>query len=168
MKTVKMMAVLAALLMLLPAFVSCDKDDDKDEPNPVDISSIVGTYSGSLGWKVMTTEGNFNETYDLLISEDKTDSDDVIVTLPQCTFTPPIENARPFTIPALEVHDVDVVKAGDAYNLSEDDFEITIEGKKYTGRINGTVKGKNVEVAYTVTPATMPMPINFTFTGTIK
>lgn len=173
MKQVRMMAVFAALCLLLPAFVSCDKDEDDpnggNEPieEPIDVSKIFGTYSGSLGWKVMTTEDMFTDVYDLIISDDN-DDDDVTVTLPQCTFTPPIENARPFTIPSLEVNDVDVEKAGNGYSISADDFVKVIDGVNYTGKIEGTVDGNNVKIYYTLIPGIMPMPINFTFTGTLK
>lgn len=169
MKTVKMMAVLAALLMLLPAFVSCDKDDDKAEPKPGDISNIIGTYSGSLAYSVLGFEpGMIDGDFDLKIMNDASDRDDVVVVLPECSFTPPIPQASSFTIPAITVDGVDVIEKGNVYTISDDDFQVTINGVEYTGNLTGTVAGKNIQVEYMVRPGKMPMDINFTFEGTLK
>lgn len=169
MKTVKMMAVLAALIMLLPAFVSCDKDDDKDEPKPGDISNIIGTYSGSLAYSVLGFEpGMIDGDFDLKIMNDASDRDDVVVVLPECSFTPPIPQASSFTIPAITVDGVDVIEKGNVYTISDDDFQVTINGVEYTGNLTGTVARKNIQVEYMVRPGKMPMDINFTFEGTLK
>lgn len=166
MKTVKMMSALAALFMLLPVFVSCDKDDDKDDPKPGDINKITGTYSGPLGWKVMTTEDSFPGNYDITISPDR-DKDDVTVVLPECSIIIP-NTTRQHTIPSLTVNDVDVSVSGDVYTISEDDFKVKVGETEYTGSISGTISGRNAQLLYTLIPGTMPMPINFTFNGTLK
>ena len=165
MKKIKMMSVLAALFMLLPAFVSCDKDDD----NPAVADSILGAYSGSLGYNVMGFDpGTIEGTYELKIMKDASDDDDVTVVIPQCSFTPPIPNAGAFTIPSLTVNDVDVTEKGGKYSLSEDDFALQVGDVTYTGKLSGTVEGRNIKVDYVVRPGKMPMDINFTFTGTLK
>ncbi len=161
-----MMSVLAALFMLLPAFVSCDKDDDKD---PSVAKAILGTYSGSLDYSVMGYEpGNIEGTYELKIERDAKDANDVKVVLPACSFTPPIPQASAFTIPSITIDDVDVKVNGSVYTISEDDFEIKAGDTTYTGKINGTITGKNANIVYTMRPGRMPMDINFTFTGTLK
>lgn len=174
MKTIKMMSVLAALFMLLPAFVSCDKDDkEPEDPNggeqTSDISKILGTYTGSLGYSVMGFEpGNIDGSYELKIIKDSEDGDDVAVVLPECSFTPPIPQANAFTIPSLTINGVDVTTKDGVYNISEDDFTIEVGGVKYTGKLSGKIDGKDANVEYTLTPGRMPMDINFTFTGTLK
>lgn len=167
MKTNKIMTVLAALLMLLPAFVSCDKDDDKDDPTVA--AAILGTYNGSLDYSVMGYEpGNIEGRFDLKIVKDANDADDVTVVVPQCSFTPPIPNSSAFTIPSLTITDVDVTEKDGRYSLSEDDFAIQVGDVTYTGKLSGTVEGGNIKVDYVVRPGKMPMDINFTFTGTLK
>ena len=174
MKTIKMMSVLAALFMLLPAFVSCDKDDNEpDDPNgagqTVDLNKVIGTYTGSLDYSVAQYEpGNIEGTYELKIMKDATDSDDVTVVIPECSFTPPIPNASAFTIPSLTIDDVDVTEKGGKYTISEDDFSVKVGDVSYTGKISGTVEGNKITVNYIVRPGRMPMDINFTFTGTSK
>ncbi len=171
MKTLRMIGLMAVLCFLMPAFVSCDKDDDKSKPDDptLDVSKITGTYSGSLGYSVMGFEpGDIEGSYELKILKDAKDDDDVIVVIPQCSFTPPIPNSSAFTIPELTIEDVDVVKNGNVYTISEDDFSIDINGTAYTGKLSGTVSGKDAKVEYTVRPGRMPMDINFTFTGTLK
>ncbi|MDE7408815.1 MAG: calycin-like domain-containing protein [Muribaculaceae bacterium] len=165
MKQVRMMAVLAALFILLPAFVSCDKDDKND---PAVVDAITGTYTGSLDYSVIGYEpGNIEGEYDLKIMKDPTDADDVTVVIPQCTFTPPI-GPTAFTIPSLTINDVDVTEMGGKYTFSEDDFSVKVEDVVYTGKLTGTIEGKAVKAEYVVRPGRMPMDINFTFTGTLK
>ena len=166
MKTLRMIGLMAILCLIMPAFASCDKDDDDD---PAVANSILGTYSGTLGYTVMGFEpGTIDGTYDLKLINDPTDADDVTVVVPECTFTPPIPNASAFTIPSLTINDVDVTEKGGKYLLSEDDFEIKVGEVTYTGKLSGTVDGKNINVDYVVRPGKMPMDINFTFTGTLK
>lgn len=173
MKKIRLIPLLVALFMLLPAFVSCDKDDDKDEPNPgdstLDVGKITGSYSGSLGYSVMGFEpGDIEGTYELKILKDAKDADEVTVVLPECSFTPPIPQTSAFTIPSLTVDGVDVAEKGDVYTLSEDDFAIKVGEVTYTGKLSGTVTDKTIKVEYVVRPGRMPMDINFTFTGTLK
>ena len=164
MKKIKILSVLAALFMLLPAFVSCDKDD------PTAADAIIGTYSGTLGYSVMGFDpGTIDGDFDLRILKDKDDNDDVTVVIPECTFAPPIPNARPFTIPSLTIDDVDVTARGDVYTFKEDSFTLTIDGKVYEGsNLIGTVTGKKVALKYQLKPATMPMDILFSFDGNVK
>ena len=157
---------MAMLCFMMPAFVSCDKDDD-----PAEADAIVGTYSGSLAYNVAQyAPGTIDGTFEFQIKKDANDADDVVVVIPECTFTPPIgENARPFTIPALTVDDVDVSANGEVYTIKEDSFTQTIDGKVYEGsNLRGTVTGKNITLSYQVIPGSMRMPITFTFTGTLK
>lgn len=168
MKKIKMMSVLAALLMLLPAFVSCDKDDDPKDQT-ADVEKITGTYTGSLAYSVLGFEpGMIEGDYDLKVMKDASDKDDVVVVLPECSFTPPIPQASSFTIPAITVDGVDVIEKGNVYTISEDDFQITINGVEYTGNLTGTMAGNDIQVEYMVRPGKMPMDINFTFKGTLK
>lgn len=167
-----MISLMAMLCFIMPAFVSCDKDDDDDpkkDDNTNYVAAIVGNYSGSLGYSVINYEpGNIEGSYELKILKDTEDDDDVIVVIPQCSFTPPIPNSSAFTIPALTITDVDVTKKGETYTISEDDFSIDINGTTYTGKLYGTIAGKDAKVEYTLRPGRMPMDINFTFTGTAK
>ena len=166
MKTLRMIGLTALLCLIMPAFVSCDNDDDKDDPTVA--AAILGTYSGSLDYSVMGYEpGNIEGEYELKIMKDPTDADDVTVVLPQCTFTPPIGDTA-FTIPSLTIDDVDVAEKGGKYSLSEDDFSVKVGDVTYTGRLTGTIEGKTVKAQYIVRPGRMPMDINFTFTGTLK
>lgn len=165
MKTIKMMSVLAVLLMLLPGLVSCD---DKDDPTSAD--AIIGTYSGSLGYSVMGFDpGTIDGTFDFKIMKDANDNDDVVVVIPECSFTPPIPNARPFTIPSLTVNDVDVSASGNVYTFKEDSFTLTIDNKIYEGsNLIGTVNGKKLTLKYQLKPSSMPMDILFSFDGNLK
>ena len=164
MKKLNVIALLSTLLLLLPAFVSCDKDD------PTAADAIIGTYSGTLGYSVMGFDpGTIEGTYDMKILKDADDEDDVVVVIPECTFAPPIPNARPFTIPSLTVDDVDVTASGNVYTFKEDSFSLTIDGKIYQGsNLIGTVTGKKVSLRYQLKPATMPMDIVFSFDGNVK
>ena len=165
MKITKMMSLLAALFMLMPAFVSCDKDDDE----PSYVEAVIGTYSGSLGYSVMGFDpGVIEGEYDLKIVKDADDADEVTVVIPECSFTPPIPQASAFTIPSLTVDGVDVTVKDNVYTISDDDFSIEIGGATYTGKLTGTITGKDAKVEYTVRPGRMPMDINFTFTGKLK
>ncbi len=170
MKTLRMFGLMAILCFIMPAFVSCDKDDDEPKgDDPASVEAILGTYSGSLGYSVMNFDpGNIEGTYDLKIMKDPTDADDVVVVLPQCSFTPPIPQSSAFTIPSLTLDDVDVKVNGNVYTISEDDFSIDLEGTTYTGKLLGTITGKNAKIEYTLRPGRMPMDINFTFEGTLK
>ena len=166
MKIFKTMALLASMFILMPAFTSCGDDDD-DDPKNLDVSKITGTYSGQLGWKVMTSEGDFDGTYEIQILPEKNDDDDVTVVLPECSFTMP-GTTMERTIPSLTVRDVDVKETGNVYTISEDDFDITVDGTKYIGSISGTVAGRDVKLNYSLQPGQMKMDINFTYTGTLK
>ncbi len=165
MKTLRMIGLMAMLCFIMPAFVSCSNDDDE----PAAADAIVGTYSGSLNYSVAQYEpGNIEGTYEVKILKDPTDADDVLVVLPECSFTPPIPQASSFTIPSITVDDVDVKVNGNVYTISEDDFTVVLDGTTYTGNISGTITGKNAQIKYMLRPGRMPMDINFTFEGTLK
>ncbi len=165
MKTLRMIGLLAMLCFVMPAFVSCDKDDD--EPGVAD--AVIGTYSGTLNYSVMNYEpGNIEGTYEVKFIKDSNDADEVSVVLPECSFTPPIPQASSFTIPSITVNDVDVKGNGNVYIISEDEFKVVLDGTTYTGNISGTITGKDVQIKYMLRPGRMPMDINFTFEGTLK
>lgn len=167
MKTLKFLSMFLAAFMLMPAFASCDKDDDNDDPAVVD--AITGSYTGSLAYSVMGYDpGDIEGSYELKIIKDAHVADEVTVIFPQCSFTPPIPQASAFTIPSLTVSEVDVNEKGNVYTINEDDFSIDVNGTTYTGKLSGTIKDKKANVEYTVRPGRMPMDINFTFTGTLK
>ena len=110
MKTFRIIGLIAILCFIMPAFVSCEKDDDEpkgDKPESVD--AILGTYSGSLAYSVMGFQpGAIEGTYDLKIIKDANDAEEVSVVLPECSFTPPIPESSSFTIPYLTINDDDV------------------------------------------------------------
>lgn len=177
MKAIRILSALAALFMLMSAFTSCDSKDNDNEPEQpnggdteqtVDFSSILGSYSGALGWKVMTVEGTFDEKYEIQISKAADVDDKVTVEIPECSFTMP-GSSRPQTIPALTLEDVNVSKTSDGYEISSADFSVKVGETSYDGSdFAGKITGQNIQIAYTMTPGVMPMPINFTFTGTLK
>lgn len=159
------------MILVMALFAACSSDDDKDE-GFVDggAADIVGTYSGSLAGKVGSVDISFDGKYDLVLSRQKDDDDEVTVVLPACSFeNPGMPNLE--AIPAVAVPDVEVeystTDAG-VYTFEEDNYEVVINGVTYKGRINGKIAGANIQVNYTMTPGRMPMPINFTFTGTLK
>lgn len=162
MKTLRWFGLLAGICLLMPALVSCDNDGDE----PKNVEAVIGTYSGSLGWKVMTSEDVFPESYEIKIAKDK-ELDEVAVVLPECSFTIPNTDRR-HTIPSLTINGVDVKAAGNVYAVSEDDFKVTVGETEYIGSISGTVAGKDAKISYSLQPGSMPMVINFTFTGTSK
>ncbi len=165
MKTLRMFGLMAILCIIMPSFVSCDKDDDE----PAIAKDILGSYSGSLGYSVLNFDpGTIEGTYEVKILKDATDADEVSVVLPECSFTPPIPQASSFTIPSITVDDVDVKVNGNVYTIIEDDFSIVLDGTTYTGNISGTITGKNAQIKYMLRPGRMPMDINFTFEGTLK
>ena len=170
MKKYNLFALLASLLLILPAFVSCDKDDDNDEPDEskgTGVSNILGTYKGIFNnVNVMGTVCDVAGEYDVIIKEKPNTSDEVIVVLPECSYSVGAMGAK--TIPSITIDDVDVKVNNSEYSISEDDYEVTQNGVKYSGNISGTVKGNQITVYYTIMPGGMKMPINFTFTGTLK
>ena len=166
MKLKKIIAVLALAFLLMPAFVSCDKEND-DNGEPAVADAILGTYTGSLGYSVMGfVPGDIEGTYELKILSDPNEDDEVTVVLPACSFTPPIPQATSFTIPSLTIKEVDVRANGNVYTLSEDDITFEDNGTVYTCKLTGKIAGKDAKIDYTVRPGRMPMDIVFTFTGT--
>ncbi len=170
MKTLRMIGLMAMLCFIMPAFVSCDTDDDDPKgEKPDSVEAILGTYTGSLDYSVMNFEpGNIEGTYDVKIIRDADDADEVTVVLPECSFTPPIPQSSSYTIPSLAIDDVDVTVDGNIYYISEDDLSVEFGGTAYTGKLSGTIAGKDAKIKFTLRPGRMPMDINFTFTGTLK
>lgn len=183
MKTVKMMSALVALFMLVPVFVSCDKDDDKDEPVKVD--PVVGSYSGTMTatvsamgnvWEGIKMEGEYVVK---IVKQDKA-SGKVTVELPQCSYTPPMSD-KVETIPALVIENVEVEDEGNGiYSLDKDVYEVGVGNVQYSVEIHdydandkhpedGTViSGNNIRLIYSVTPGKMPGFIQFNFSGVRK
>lgn len=185
MKILKYLGLLAILLLLAPAFASCDKDDDepkKEESNKVD--AVVGSYSGSMKATVAAM-GNvwenieMGDTYVFKITKQDNSSDKVRVEIPESSYTPPIPNAKPEIIPALTVDNVEVEKNNDgSYSLDKDEYDIPVDGVQYTVKIYdydtddspiGTkIDGKDIRLVYSVVPGKMPGSITFTFTGKLQ
>lgn len=158
----KVWSIFAMLCIALPAFISCGDDDDDD---PVNISDVTGTYSGTLQATVMNIDCPMEGEYQLVVVPQKGDNDEVTVILPECTFsTPQMPGAQ--LIPAVTVPDVDVDAYGNSYTIEEDDFMVVSDGVTYTGSIKGTITGKVANITYRMNPGKMPMQINFTFNGT--
>lgn len=161
--------ILAIALLGSSALVSCDDDDD-DRDLDGGASKIAGTYNGTLTAKVMTIDCNFEGTYDLQILRERGTDDDVTVVLPACSFsTPGMQTAQ--SIPTLTVTDVDVERSltdVNIFTIEDDDFTVVMDNVIYSGKIRGKVEGSNISVNYTLTPGSMPMPINFTFAGSLK
>lgn len=158
-----------AVIVGATAFVSCDDDDDKDfKPGAGGADKVVGVYSGPISAKVMNIECKIEGTYDFSIQ--KQEDDEVIVTIPSCTYVTE-QMSTGGTIPQLVIRDVDVDRTGvhaDKYILEEDEFSIVVDGVRYSGAIYGVVDGSSIELSYQITPGQMPMPINFSFSGTRK
>lgn len=170
----KIWTVLAAVALVAfgaTTMTSCDKDNDDDD-NFIDggASKIAGTYNGDLSATVMGIPCEFDGKYDFKIEKQKGSDDEVIVTLPECTYAYP-GAAQGHTIPSVTIRDVDVEKSktdANVYLFEEDDYSVNINGTPYVGKIAGKVAGSNVQVNYTMRPGAMQMDINFTFTGTLK
>lgn len=161
---------LALIVAGASAMSSCDKDDDDDIFTNGGASKITGTYMGDLSATVMGIPCEFEGKYDLIIERQKGSDDEVIVTLPECTYAYP-GAAQGHTIPSVTIKDVDVERSrtdANVYLFEEDDYSVIVDGKPYVGKIDGKVAGSNVQVNYTMRPGAMQMDINFTFTGTLK
>ncbi|MDE6637189.1 MAG: calycin-like domain-containing protein [Muribaculaceae bacterium] len=172
MKKYNLFPILASLLLILPAFVSCDKDDDKDEPDEgkgTGVSNIIGTYKGTFdNVNVMGIVCDITGEYDLIIQKEANETDEVQVVFPECSYSVPDMGSNARTIPSITVNEVDVNVNKSEYSISKEKYEITKEGVKYSGTISGTIKGNQITLYYTMIPGGMGMPINFTFTGTLK
>lgn len=164
MKTVKMMSLLAALFMLLPAFVSCDKDDDDEK---LSVANIIGTYSGTLDAKVMNIDCDMPGQYNVTIQKEPKEKDEVQVVISETSFKYP-GSEKVSTIPSITIPEVDVKSSGNGYVISEDDYSVILNNVTYTGSIEGKISGRTAEIAYTVKPGAMPMDISYTFKGVLK
>lgn len=166
-KFCKFLMIAAVALFGSAVLASCGDDDD-DRPNGDHAVKVAGTYNGPLSAKVMNIDCVIEGTYDVVVQ--KQDEDDVIVVLPACSYSTP-NMPRVESIPSLTVRDVDVDREGhdaETYFIEEDDFSVVVDGVTYIGEIHGIVKGSKINLEYSVTPGKMPMPINFTFTGSLK
>ena len=181
MNKIKMMSVLAALFMLIPAFVSCDKDDD-DKDTPVEIDHVVGTYTGTMVASVSAMGHVYDDiamagTYEIKISKQDKASGRVVVELPECSYIPPMSD-KVETIAAITIDNVEVEDNGNGlYSLDKDDYTVAVDGVQYTLEIedydsddkNGTmIAGRDIKLVYSIVPGKMPGFIKFTFTGTLK
>lgn len=162
MKTIKMMSVLAALSMLLPAFVSCDKDDD-EEITAIP-SEVMGTWVGTLAAKVMNIDCEMPGMYEVTIQKESEDKDEVQVVIPETSFKYPGSD-RISTIPSFTITEVDVEKSGKGYVISKDKYSETVNGVEYSGSIQGTINRLSSEISFTIKPGVMPMDISYTFKG---
>lgn len=158
-----------AILAGTTALASCNDEDD-NRPHGGGASAIVGVYNGEITATVMNINCEINGTYDLTITRGNNENDEVTVVLPSVTYSTE-GMQRQETIPALIVPEVDVDRLGhdaDMYYLEEDDFTVVVDGVKYTGGIHGTISKSQIDLVYSIIPGQMPMPINFTFKGTLK
>lgn len=153
---------MAALCLLIPAFASCDKDNDKDEV--VAPGDVTGTWVGTLAAKVMNIDCEMPGMYEVSILKEPTEDDEVQVVIPETSFKYPGSD-RVSTIPSFTIPEVDVKKSGKAYIISEDKYSVKLNGVEYTGSIQGKITGADAEISYTVKPGVMPMDISYTFKG---
>ncbi|MDE7347653.1 MAG: calycin-like domain-containing protein [Muribaculaceae bacterium] len=182
MKKLNILALLSALLLLIPAFVSCDKDDNGDKDEPAEIDHVIGTYTGTMVASVSAMGHVYDDipmegTYEIKISSQDNASGRVVVELPECSYTPPM-GSNLETIAALTVDNVEVEENGNGlYSLDKDEFTVAVDGVQYTLNIedydsddkSGTlIAGRDIKLVYTITPGKMPGFIKFTFTGTLK
>lgn len=155
--------MMAMLCFIMPAFVSCDKDDD----DPVAVSNVIGSYTGTLDAVVMNIDCEMPGDYTVTIQKEPKDNDEVQVVIPETSFKYP-GSERESTIPSFTIPDVDVKSSGNGYVISEDNYSVKVNGVEYSGSIHGTISGKTAEINYIVTPGAMPMPISYTFKGVQK
>ena len=145
-----MMAMMLALVSMCVAFSSCSSDDGNSTPAA---KEIAGTYTGSLD---MTVQGNTTTTEAQTLKIEAVDDATVKVTLPEY-------GSGHMAMPALEIPDVKVTGSDGAYAFAQESYSININGKAYTGALQGTFKGNTLTVNYTVKPGAMPMSIIFKF-----
>lgn len=166
MKTLRMIGLMAILCFIMPAFVSCDKDDDKDEQAAV--SKVIGSYTGTLDAIVMNVDCDMPGEYTVTIQKEPKEKDEVQVVIPETSFKYP-GSERENTIPSFTIPEVDVKSSGNnRYVISEDDYSVTINGVEYSGSIHGTITNQTAEISYIITPGAMPMPISYKFKGVQK
>lgn len=163
MKTLRMIGLAAIMCMMAPAFVSCDKDDDE----PVAVANVIGSYTGTLEAVVTNIDCEMPGEYTIAIQKEPKENDEVQVVIPETSFKYPGSD-KLNTIPSFTIPEVDVKSVGNVYVISEDDYVVTANGVQYSGSIRGTINGKAVEISYTVTPGSMPMPISYKFKGVQK
>lgn len=156
----KSFAILALLAVAAPALSSCSNDDDEEVAA---VESIIGVYSGSINTKVMGIVCNTPGEFQVKITKEPRERDEVVVELPECTFENDKMGKR--TIPALTIREVEVSKTNGGYKISSDLFKVVQDGVSYTVLIEGTITGKNANIMYNITPGDMPMVINFAFNG---
>lgn len=181
-KNIKIMSLLAALFMLMPAFTSCDNDDDDE---PVETDHVVGSYTGNMVATVTAMGHVYDEivmpeTYTVRISAQDGVSGRVTVVLPECSYTPPGSSTLE-TIPSLTIDNVKVEDEGNGlYSLDKDEYTCKVGETQYRVEIfdydkddkdhedGTTIAGRDIRLVYSIVPGTMPGFINFTFTGTLK
>ena len=162
MKTLKMIGLMAMLCFIMPAFVSCDKDDDKEAtPRPGD---VLGMWAGSLAAKVMNIDCEMPGIYEISIQKESEDKSKVKLVIPETSFKYPGSD-RVSTIPSFTIAGVDVKESPDGYVISKDNYSEKANGVEYSGSIEGKITGVGAEISYTVKPGAMPMDISYTFKG---
>lgn len=163
-KIFKTLASLAIIFAVAPALVGCSNDDD-DEVAAVE--SITGTYSGTMKASVMGTVCDTPGEFNVSISKEPREDDEVIVVMPECSF----ENAQmggKRTIPSLTIREVNVGNINGGYEISSGLSKVELNGVTYSCQIKGTISGNNADIMYNVNPGGMGMNINFTFNGKRK
>lgn len=179
MRTLRLFRLIAAICLLMPAFASCDKDDDEPKKDDASADTVIGDYTGTMTatvsamgnvWENLPIEG----THTVKIAK-QANSEKVTVEIPECTYAMPTGKTE--TIPALSLNDVDAETDGVVYTLFKDEFTVPVDGVQYSGKIismfssqlPGTViKDKDIKLVYSVVPGKMPGSITFTFIGKAK
>ena len=179
MKTRFFSMIAAACLVAPVVLTGCDKDDDD---SPAEISHVVGSYSGTMVASVSAMGHVYDDidmpdTYEIKISGQDNAPGKVTVSLPECSYTPPMSTTLE-TIPAITIDNVEVEDKGNGlYSLDKDDYTVAIGGVQYTVNIEdydsddkaGTlIAGRDIKLVYTIVPGKMPGFIKFTLTGTLK
>ena len=145
-KTVKTV-MLAAVATLTLGFAACSKDYAKD---------IAATYEGTL---VMSVGDNaIGDPADAKVIVAAESENTVSLTLPQV-------GDGGMGMPSMTVEGVSVSKNKKVYSLSKNEISASVAGMEITGTLGGTVENDKLNLSYTLKPGSMPMSIDFTFTG---
>ena len=145
-KTVKT-AMIAAMAALTLGLGACSKDYAKD---------IAATYEGTLTMSVGDNPvGDPTEAKVIVAAEAE---NTVSITLPQA-------GDGGMGMPSMTVEGISVSKNKKVYNLSKNDISVSLAGMEITGSLNGTVENDKLNLSYTLKPGSMPMSIDFTFSG---
>lgn len=148
--------VMASLLLSLNLLSCSGKEDDPE--NSYTATEVSGIYGCSVLASAMGQGMSF-EDVDVTL---EVESDNAVRISVNSFGTPPMQ------LPDLNFGTVVVSGSNGHYSLNESEFSgITEDGKKYFGKIGGSVEtdlNLQVELNY----GTMPMPLMCTFTGKLK